>query len=434
MHSARQNLVDRIIRSGARLGGRSVSAVLEDLSRIADDLLEAGVEAGNIVVLEDLQGPHLLAVLLKVWQLDAIPVLCTKRPDLPQGGASFLVDKNFTVRAPESGIPTQGLETTALMHVSSGSTGKPKIVRRGVASVLAEAMGYRTLLPMAPEDNVIVPVPVVHSYGSGFALSALINGCTLDAEPVVRVSRLVHRIDSGASVVLALSAPLARLLADVEDAGAKPDLRVAMVGAGQVSEALTRKFAARFGVRLMRNYGSSETGAIMMGDRGIGRPIPGVEIIHPGCGEVGELQVSSVAPIEGCMADAETPATVWRTGDIVEYRRDGTIEFIERRRGALRINGRFIDAHAIENALRQVPGVDDVYLLVVARTGADEIDDFHAFVAGAAVESVKIDAALMRLSADMPRPRVMRCEKLPVNAIGKPDRAEMEKMAQKGVR
>ncbi|BCK68056.1 hypothetical protein Srufu_020090 [Streptomyces libani subsp. rufus] len=307
MRSARQEIVTRIIDSGSRLAGEPVSDVLENLSGLANDLRQAGVKAGNVVVLEDLQSRDLLAAILLVWQFDAIPMLCQKRPDLPLTNTSFFIDRNFVAHAPEIDAPVHGLETTALLHVSSGTTDKPKIVKRGVASVLAEAVAYRVRLPMTPQDHVIVPIPVVHSYGSGFALSALINGCRLDPEPVVRVSRLARKIDTGTSAVLALTAPLARLLADTDGTGTT-GLRVAMVGAGQVSAGLAEAFAARFGVSLARNYGSSETGAIFMGEQGMGEPIPGIEIVHPARGEVGELQIRSAAPSKA-MWETRNPGT-----------------------------------------------------------------------------------------------------------------------------
>ncbi|BCK68057.1 hypothetical protein Srufu_020100 [Streptomyces libani subsp. rufus] len=125
---------------------------------------------------------------------------------------------------------------------------------------------------------------------------------------------------------------------------------------------------------------------------------------------------------------------MWCTGDIVEYCAEGIVNFMERARPALRLNGRFIDAQTIESTLRKIPGVDNVYLLVVARPEATELEDFYAFVAGTLVKTIEIEAALLQLPADVPKPRVMTCETLPVNALGKPDRAEMEKIARKGSR
>ncbi|WP_432161050.1 ANL family adenylate-forming protein [Streptomyces sp. NRRL F-5630] len=316
-----------------------------------------------------------------------------------------------------------------MLHLSSGSTDRPKVARRGLTSVLQDAEGYRTGLGLVPGDRVAVPVPLVHSFGWGIAVGALLSGCDIDVAPFVRAGTLARKADSGAVSVLALTPPVARLLIETRRQGESAP-RAAMAGAGSVSDELDMAFQERFGVPLLRGYGSTETGGTFFGDHGMGRPVPGVDIVEPLPGERGELVLRLVAPVEGYLGDNQEPVQEWRTGDIVRHGTDGCVYFEQRVRGPLRLNGRFIRADITEQVLRSVPGVTDAFLLVLPRSDSPETEDFYAVVEGTASEE-ELLAALATVSARTPVPRVVVCDRLPRTRVGKRDRGALIEIVRK---
>ncbi|WP_328345492.1 AMP-binding protein [Micromonospora sp. NBC_00421] len=384
-------------------------------------------------MLDDLRGEGVAVAAMALWSRDAIPLPCLRSSDAPSGLASFRIEADLTVHAARSGQPVpEGLGTTAVLHVSSGSTGRPKVVRRGIASVLMEADGYQDGLSLSQEDRLLVPIPLAHSLGWGTAMSGLLSGCAVDAQPMVRPSAVARKIDSGAATVVALTPLAARLLAGTTRHPGGRVLRCAFVGAGAVSDQLDEEFGARFGVQLTRGYGASETGGTFIGNRGIGRPVSGVKVVHPLPGHSGELQLQLDAPVEGYLDSTEPPSCTWHTGDLVHHDADGVVRFLERLRPAIRLNDRFIDAYHLERVLRGVNGVEAVHLLTTASPDRPEVERLYAVVAGVDPNAAELEACLASLPDDVPIPRIIRCDSLPSDAVGKPDRQKIIALVRAG--
>ncbi|MFB7076427.1 class I adenylate-forming enzyme family protein [Streptomyces sp. NPDC056308] len=414
----------RILVHGAHVNGESIDGTGSSFHSLRDRLGQAGAGSGDIVVLSGLQGRDLVLATMAVWQLNAVPMPVPEPgPDGQDARPLFdacQVSPDLSVLPAAPGHQANRLDTTAVLHLSSGSTDRPKVVRRGVSSVLQDAEGYRTGLGLAPGDRVAVPVPLVHSFGWGIAISALLSGCDIDVTPFVRASTPARKADSGAVSVLALTPPVARLMIQTRRQGEFLP-RAAMAGAGPVSDELGKAFQERFGVPLLRGYGSTETGGTFFGDQGMGRPVPGVDIVEPLPGGRGELVLRLAAPVEGYLSDDQEPRREWRTGDIVRHGTDGCMHFEQRVRGPLRLNGRFIRANITEQVLRSVPGTTDVFLLVLPRSDSPEIEDFYAVVEGSASKDDLL-AALSKGPAQNPIPQVVVCDRLPRTTVGKRDR------------
>jgi acyl-CoA synthetase (AMP-forming)/AMP-acid ligase II len=433
---SRQDLVTRILAYNVQVNGERIDSAGSSFHRLCDCLDRAGVRFGDIVVLSGLQGRDLVVAALAVWQLNAVPMPVPEPCPSEQAAQALLstcrVTTDLSVLPAAPGHRTDPLDSTAVIHMSSGSTDRPKAARRGLQSVLMDAEGYRTGLTLAPGDCVAVPVPLVHSFGWGIAVGALLSGCDIDVTPFVRAGTLARKADSGAVSVLGLTPPVARLLVGTRRQGESVP-RAAMAGAGPVSDELDEAFQKRFGVPLLRGYGSTETGGTLFGDRGMGMPVPGVDIVEPLPGERGELVLRLAAPVEGYLGDDQEPLQAWHTGDIVRHGTDGCVHFEERVRGPLRLNGKFIRADITEQVLCSVPGVTDVLLLVLPRSDSPETEDFYSVVEGTASEEDLL-AALAAAPAQTPVPRVVVCDRLPRTTVGKPDRGALIEMVRKGSR
>lgn len=423
MNGGRPGLVARILERKASVGGTRVETA--SFASFQEGLAAAGTRSGDVVVLSGLRGDDILLAAMASWALDAVPMPVAADAALPPGlGGARRISAGPTVVPGLGSGPVEGMERTAVLHLSSGSTDHPKIAKRGVESLLWEAKGYAAGLSLVPEDRVAVPVPLVHSLGWGIAVSALLTGCVVDAATFTGGAQLAREIDGGAVSVVALTPSLARLLAGTRRTG-RPRLRAALAGAGPVGDDLDEVFRERFGPSLLRGYGSTETGGTFLGETGMGRPMAGVEVVRPRPGARGELVLGLPAPAEGYLG-SQGPVKEWRTGDMVRHDPDGTVHFVERLRGPLRLNGRFVDVGAVDRALRHVPGVRDVVLLVEPRPGLPEFEDFYAFVETDDMN----DEPLPVLLGGTPAPHVVKCRRLPRTTIGKPDRNAMLEMVK----
>jgi non-ribosomal peptide synthetase component F len=239
----RHALLARVLAQGARIDGELVNAPGSLFHTLADRLSRALVKAGDIVVLSGLQGRELLLANLATWQLDAVPMVLPSTSadaDAFPSACRITRDLDVTPRSEDGDVPV-GLDGTAVLHLSSGSTDRPKIARRSAASVMLDAEGYRAGLALVPDDHVAVPVPLTHSFGWGVAFAALLSGCDIDPAPLIRAGTVARKADQGAVSVLALTAPLARLLVRTPRQG-EAVLRAAMAGAGSVSDELNAAF------------------------------------------------------------------------------------------------------------------------------------------------------------------------------------------------
>ncbi len=145
----------------------------------------------------------------------------------------------------------------------------------------------------------------------------------------------------------------------------------------------------------------------------------------------GELVARGYAGAGGATADAFLPdpfssipgVRMYRTGDIARYRSDGTIQFVRRRDGQIKINGYRVELGEIEGALCRHPEVRNAAAIVV-----DEPPSGKYLVAWAVVGQSQIKSEQLRqfLEKSLPEymiPRIIVCvEQLKLTSNGKIDR------------
>jgi acyl-CoA synthetase (AMP-forming)/AMP-acid ligase II len=424
--TTRQDLADLVLRSGARLG----DVPMDDMGPLVDTHMErlrtAGAVKHRVVAVAQERAEDFFATVLAAWRIDAVPLLCRTFADVPFGPLGREVSSTARMCPPLDSVTAAGLASTAVLHLTSGSTGGPRTTRRGCASVLNEAAGYRVRLSLNAEDTVYLPVPITHSYGWSVALGAVLAGSRLDARPIVHARRAAARTEVAS--VVAMTAPIAEVLATTT-AVSPARLRVAMVGAGRVSRQLDDRFAARFGIQLTRNYGSSETGATFVGSAGlpegaIGIPMPGVTVVAPAPGEEGELVLRLDAPVEGYLGAASPSEAQWHTRDLVRRGRDDVVTFVARLLPSIRLNGRTVDVDGLCRAIRGVPHVGEVFPLVLSRP-ASEIEDLYVVVQDAGVDRSQVEQHRLSFPSGTGSVRLVYCDRLPVAPSGKIDRARI---------
>lgn len=265
--------------------------------------------------------------------------------------------------------------------VSSGSTGEPRLALRSAASLVEEGKRYQELLELSASDRVLAALPLAHAYAFGAALAAgLVCASAVVLQPATSVRAIAHQVRSGGITFLPLVRPLARALAELDAQAPERGhhLRVAMVGAGPLSSSLAHEFAAKWGCSLSRNYGSSETGAVLAalaGEpcAGAGRPMPGVKVdlvpLEPNVVPLssapgpGQLWIHTSSPAlghltrDGLQPPRTGPGGWWPTGDLCRRDEDGSYVVLGRLGKEIRRGGRSILPGEVVSALEAHPSV-----------------------------------------------------------------------------
>ncbi|MEV5492299.1 AMP-binding protein [Streptomyces bobili] len=312
-------------------------------------------------------------------------------------GESERADRGLATGETDSEPPAHAPGT--LLLASSGSTGTPKVVARSPRSVLDEGVRYHRAGLARPDDRVLLPLPLSHAYALGWLAGALVAGAHVDPVPPRAVGAVHARLRERATVLVTVPG-LARVLARrraLADDAPFPALRRVMAGAGYVDAELDALWTRTIGVGVSRNFGSSETGAVLWGEPGlpsgaVGHPMPGVrvDLLDP---EGRPLPGSGAA--QGELAVVLEDGSTHRLHDLADRDEHGVHRILGRARlGVVRRGARWVSTMEVESVLRTAPGVAD---LSVTATGPDDSDD-----QGLTVEYVPADpelAAPRRLQA-----------------------------------
>ena len=153
-------------------------------------------------------------------------------------------------------------------------------------------------------------------------------------------------------------------------------------------------------------------------------------------GVAGELHIGGVQVARGYLNRPELTAErfvpspfvagdrLYKTGDVVRYLRDGTIEYLGRNDFQVKVRGFRIELGEIEAALRRYEGIRDV--VVVARADRDEEKRLVAYYTFEGIAEPRVDALRSHLLALLPEYMVpaayVQLESLPLTVNGKLDR------------
>ncbi|MFD4575208.1 class I adenylate-forming enzyme family protein [Streptomyces sp. NPDC058417] len=366
------------------LGDRTRGEALARIGELAGSLRRSGVRPGEAVALHGPDGPEWIEGLLALTAVGACPLLLpadsppaeTRRLSRAVGAERRLVTGPRPARIEGApGRPADDREPATLLLASSGSTGLPKSVARGPRSVVDEGFRYHRAGLAGRDDRVLLPLPLSHAYALGWLAGVLVAGAHVDAVPPHAVGAVHTRLRDGATVLVTvpgLARVLVRRRALAEDAP-YPALRRVMAGAGYVDAALDQRWRSTVGVGVSRNYGSTETGAVLWGEPGlpagaVGHPMPGVRVLLTGPG--GEVQEG---PGQGELSVVLEDGSVHHLHDLAERDADGVHRVLGRARsGVVRRGARWVSTLEIESVLRAAPGVADV---AVTATGPDDSDD-----------------------------------------------------------
>ncbi|WP_018222053.1 non-ribosomal peptide synthetase [Salinispora pacifica] len=391
-------LAHRLVAGGV-CPDEPVAVVLPRSVELVVTLLAVLKAGGAYLPLDPADPPARIRQLLTV--AGEPPVLAST--EVPGSSRLFRLDQPgpaaSTDPAASTGTAPRRLHPASLAYVNftSGSTGSPKGVAVTHSAVvrLVHQPGY---LRLGPTEAVLQLAPVAFDAATLEIWGALSSGARLVLAPpgALELAELAQLLRRERITVLWLTAGLFHQLVEFD-----PDC---LAGVGQLlaggdvlaPEAVRRALRARDGAVLINGYGPTEnttfTCVHAMTDPEavpdpvpIGRPVPGstVYVLDPAGRQVpvgvpGELYTGGAGVARGYLGrpgataaaflpdpfDPRPGARMYRTGDRVRWRPDGTLDFLGRIDEQVKIRGFRVEPGEVAAALRAHPAVGDAAVLV----------------------------------------------------------------------
>ena len=356
--------------------------------------------------------------------------------------------------------PVPGGDRVAYVAYTSGSTGAPKGVCVPHRAVLRLVVGAR-FLPVTADDVFLHFAPLAFDASTLEVWGALLNGARLAVAPDgdLSLGGLLSFVRDEEVSVMWLTAGLFHQAVDLGLDELRA-LRMLLAGGDTLSAShVDRALAALPHAVVANGYGPTEnttftTVHAMTGPSGaatvpIGRPVCGTgvllldERLRPVAdGEVGEIYATGTGLAHGYLnnpgltaarfvahPDPTVPGErMYRTGDLARRAADGTLEFLGRADGQVKVRGFRIETGEVVAALTALPGVARAE--VVAPRDGSGARQLIAYVVAA--DDTRPSALEMRarLADALPAyavPALIRVlDELPLTPNGKVDRAALE--------
>lgn len=465
----------------------------EIVDRVAQRLREAGVRAGDRVLLVAENCVAMAVCILAVSRLDAWSATVNARLSVREidnflehsGARRALYFGNTSPQAKTHGeqrgaqavdwpgigelmlgplnqdavpepVESDAARQVAVLVYTSGTTGAPKAVMLTHANLLFIAANSCRMRRIAPEDVIYGVLPLSHVYGlSSLLVAALMGGAALHLVARYQPDMLARALaEESVTVMHGAPAMYAKLLEWAERTGTPlraPGLRVAQSGGAPLTLPLKQAFEKAFGMRLQNGYGMTEASPSICQTRmdtpredcSVGPPIPGIEIRLHGAEQsaegVGELWVRGPNVMKGyyrapeLTAETITPDGWLRTGDLARLEADGAVTLVGRSKELIIRSGFNVYPVEVEQVLNAWPDV--VQSAVVGRPveGNEEVIAFVEPVPGQRIDMEALHAHLKaNLSPYKIPSEIVVLDHLPAAATGKVLKKELQQRAAQG--
>ncbi|QCB35622.1 enterobactin synthase subunit F [Stenotrophomonas sp. PAMC25021] len=447
---------------GMGVGPGSVVAVALPRSLELVLALVAVLRAGAAYLPLDLAHPdERLARILASAQ----PVCVLAAPDVSvrMAGVPVLAPEQWTALSFAAPWADPAPSDAAYVIYTSGSTGEPKGVVVEHRAIVNRLLWMREHYDIGADDRVLQKTPATFDVSVWEFFLPLLCGATLvvarpDAHrDPTELARLIrgHGITTAHFVPSMLDAFLAA------PASEGLQLRRVFTSGEALDAALRDRFHARVRAELHNLYGPTEAAVDVSywpaSAQDCSRPVPiGFPVWNTRLyvldarmqpvpvGVAGDLYLGGVQLARGYLGRDDLTAErfladpflagerIYRTGDVARWRRDGAVEYLGRSDHQVKLRGLRIELGEIEAALRELPGMERVEVLL--RQDAPGEARLVAYVPTALADAVMLRSHLATRVPDYMVPSaIVGVDHWPVTANGKLDRNALPKPPQREV-
>ena len=378
-------------------------------------------------------------------------------PDPPPGAHAF-AELLAAASPAEPGSDAAHPDQPAYVMYTSGSTSRPKAVPLCQRDLLVNGFHIGERMGLGPDDRVWLGSPLFWSYGGANALpAAWTHGACLVLQEQFEAGDAVALFErEQVTAAYLLPGLIDGLAAHGERVRALAGLRTGLT-IGRPEE--VRRAVDELGVtRICNIYGSTETygnccvthhdAPLQLRLTTQGPPLPGVEVraVDPEtgavlpAGELGELQVRGrIMPgylgDEAATAAAITAEGWYRTGDRLQVRADGAVQFGARLTDMIKTSGINVAPAEVESYLAGHPDVDEVAVVGAPhRVRGEVVMAFVVLREGAGVDGEALRAWCKEGIAGFKVPwEVVAVDALPRTPTGKLTRRSLVEQAAQRV-
>ncbi len=259
-------------------------------------------------------------------------------------------------------------DSACVFMYTSGTTGHPKAVvhRQATPYILGKVTGPH--LGYSSQDRTFNAAKLFYSFGMFNLWNTLFAGGTVILHPGIFVPDTMANLLVTKQVTFLLLVPV--LYSKLSEQNLQGHcLRKCIAGADKLTATIHSRWKTVTGVDIHNLYGSTEiAGAITYNDgtapvHSIGKVIPGHEI------DIRDGHLYIQAPTAGLCYwhdkhwSAKQFGEWMPTGDIVEQDQAGNLYFLGRASDVIKVNGNYVDLSAIEQALLNIPGVQETVVV-----------------------------------------------------------------------
>lgn len=335
-------------------------------------------------------------------------------------------------------VLTCDLDNCGILHPTSGTTGALKYCIRTLRGLTNEGISFRNVFQIKEEERFISLPPMSHSFALGAVMmAALVSGsCIYTTSRFVPWSAL-KKIEE-CKITFAVLVPFMAKMMVSARSQKKYDLsnlRVALVGAGALSKEIFEGFHKRFGVYLMSNYGSTETGGVVsrlspQPFNSIGKPQEGVSVkildenhLERRQNEIGEVWIKSKGMFTGYVNNKNVfdRNGYFSMGDLASFDEHGNLYIKGRKKWIVNIGGKKVNPLEVEEVIKKYHGIEECFVTGIAREGKEEM--LVAFLIGKKVEASELVKHCLNYLSNYKIPkRILYLDEMPRNKSGKVDR------------
>lgn len=340
--------------------------------------------------------------------------------------------------------PSTDINSVCYYNFTSGSTGVPKAAPTTHAQIQANTAAVLSAFPFTEKERFLcLFAPWSHPH-EHWVRSLAVGATTVMADGL-RPRTLVNVLrQERITWLFAIPSVFELLMAQVQETGPLPDLRMCESGGAVVTPDLVRRVEAVFGCQMAPIWGCTETTGVVLHvppwdpDRRLdtlGRPLPGYELRidspDPQTG-VGELCVRGPSVVAGYLERPEETAARfsggwYHTGDLVRLE-DGCYRFLGRREEMIKVGGVKVYLLEVERLIQELPNVRQVVVVPATDPLRGEIPRAVVVPRGKLTRGEVLAWCRARLPAAMVPRLVEIWDELPAFPSGKLDkRAVMER-------